>query len=309
MMYEGLTGKKMWSECTSLAEIILVICSKSVVPVEVVAPWVDPRLAKIVNKGLEREVADRWQTMAEVVEALEKFCDASDRVRVTDLARIDDERLAMADVSSPARNDSTRTRLSHVRDTPSTEPLEARPSRKARRGRAIVLGASLCIAAAAGILASRLLAGEIPRTARYEESPSAATPDLPKSSESTEHIAELQISPTDAKVYVNGHPETAEEGHVTLKGEVGESFDIRLELGAASETTRVVMTNTGALQPGRIELTRPKPVVSAPSASASSTAKAPPYWARKVPANTAPATATVRPDPTKTSVPSIPTWQ
>jgi hypothetical protein len=79
-MYEALSGGRPWSHCTTVGELILAICTEELAPLARVAPWVDPALAAVVERGLERQAAKRWLTVDELYRALAPFTKGSDEI-------------------------------------------------------------------------------------------------------------------------------------------------------------------------------------------------------------------------------------
>jgi serine/threonine protein kinase len=271
-LYEGLTGQKPWVEHESLAEILVALCTKTMAPIRLLAPWVPADLAAVVDRGITTDVGARWQTMADVVGALERVCGGSERVLASELARVDDGRRATA------RRPASVAPASGSIGRAAWGSSSARRSGAAARGRWLMAGASL---SALGILAALISRrGDAqPRDAAPVVPPAivAAPPSPPPSvsavpaPEPSTYTAMLAISPRSAKVFLDGAPQTAVDGNVAITGEVGQSFDVRLDLGRASRTTRVVITKTGDLEPARVELpvatTYTRPATGSPSAA------------------------------------------
>lgn len=69
-MYEALSGVVPWSECEAVGEIIIAIATTDVTPIREVAPWVKPELAAIIDRGLSRDPAQRWEDAPALVRAL-----------------------------------------------------------------------------------------------------------------------------------------------------------------------------------------------------------------------------------------------
>jgi eukaryotic-like serine/threonine-protein kinase len=72
-LWEALAGERLWGDRGSLGELIIAICAEDIRHLEEVAPWVPPGLAKVVHRGLERDLAKRWPNMAAMAQALEMF--------------------------------------------------------------------------------------------------------------------------------------------------------------------------------------------------------------------------------------------
>jgi serine/threonine protein kinase len=91
VLWEALSGKRLWGAQTSLGELIVAICTEPIQRLEEVAPWVPRDLARLVHRGLERDVAHRTPSMQAFIAALEVFSGASDRVTAEQLVGLTDE--------------------------------------------------------------------------------------------------------------------------------------------------------------------------------------------------------------------------
>ena len=87
-MYEALSGKKPWSEADTLGQLIVAICTTELPPLSEVAPWVEPGLAAVVDRGVRRDPSARWPTVAALAKALERHAGGDD-IRRTMLAAAD----------------------------------------------------------------------------------------------------------------------------------------------------------------------------------------------------------------------------
>jgi len=97
VLWEALTGKRLWGGQTSLGELIVCICTEPIPRVEEVSPWVPPDLARIVHKALERDLNQRTASMQSFVAALELFAGGSDDVIESQLAGLtDDQKLELS---------------------------------------------------------------------------------------------------------------------------------------------------------------------------------------------------------------------
>lgn len=68
-MYEALTGTKAW-EGSTMGELILAICTRTLQPMLEVAPWVRPEIAAAVHRATERDPAKRFASADEMAAAL-----------------------------------------------------------------------------------------------------------------------------------------------------------------------------------------------------------------------------------------------
>ena len=90
VLWEALTGKRLWGQQTSLGELIVSICTEPITRVEETAPWVSRDLGRVVHKALERDLAQRTASMQSFIAALELFAGGTDRVSSTELVGLSD---------------------------------------------------------------------------------------------------------------------------------------------------------------------------------------------------------------------------
>ncbi|HTQ07016.1 MAG TPA: serine/threonine-protein kinase [Polyangiaceae bacterium] len=91
VLWEALSGKRLWGAQTSLGELIVAICTEPLQRLEDVAPWVPRDLARLVHRGLERDLSHRTPSMQAFIAALEVFSGGSDRVTAEQLVGLSDE--------------------------------------------------------------------------------------------------------------------------------------------------------------------------------------------------------------------------
>jgi serine/threonine protein kinase len=91
VLWEALSGKRLWGAQTSLGELIVAICTEPIQRLEEVAPWVPRDLARLVHRGLERDLTHRTPSMQAFIAALEVFGGGSDRVTAEQLVGLTDE--------------------------------------------------------------------------------------------------------------------------------------------------------------------------------------------------------------------------
>jgi serine/threonine-protein kinase len=94
VLWEALTGKRLWGQRSSLGELIVAICTEPIGRVEEVAPWAPRDLGRVVHKALERDLNQRTGSMQALIAALELFAGGSDRVLASELVGLTDERKA-----------------------------------------------------------------------------------------------------------------------------------------------------------------------------------------------------------------------
>jgi serine/threonine protein kinase len=91
VLWEALSGKRLWGAQTSLGELIVAICTEPIQRLDEVAPWVPRDLARLVHRGLERDLTHRTPSMQAFIAALEVFAGGSDRVTAEQLVGLTDE--------------------------------------------------------------------------------------------------------------------------------------------------------------------------------------------------------------------------
>jgi serine/threonine protein kinase len=79
-LYEALGGKQPWQHCETVGELIVSIVTTDVPPLRELAPWVEPALAAVVDRGLRRIPAERWADAAALLEALAPFDGGSEQL-------------------------------------------------------------------------------------------------------------------------------------------------------------------------------------------------------------------------------------
>jgi serine/threonine protein kinase len=72
-LHEALSGRRPWDGKSSMGEIIVAVCTEDVPPLTELAPWVAPELARTIHRGLMRDPAARFQTIADFAAALRPF--------------------------------------------------------------------------------------------------------------------------------------------------------------------------------------------------------------------------------------------
>lgn len=70
VLYQLLSGKTPHSGIDGVGELIITICSEEPAPLRSRAPWVSPTLERVVHKALKLPAADRYQSAAEMRDAL-----------------------------------------------------------------------------------------------------------------------------------------------------------------------------------------------------------------------------------------------
>jgi serine/threonine-protein kinase len=129
VLWEALAGARLWGNQTSLAELIVAICSDPMRRIEDTAPWVPGDLARVVHRGLERDPARRTPSMQAFIAALEVFAGGSDRVTAEQLVGLSAEHREIltqrvrAKTSSRSAPTAPGIRQVQARNTPSQDAV------------------------------------------------------------------------------------------------------------------------------------------------------------------------------------------
>ncbi|HEY6080314.1 MAG TPA: serine/threonine-protein kinase, partial [Polyangiaceae bacterium] len=77
VLWEALSGQRLWGGQSSLGELIVAICTEPVQRLEAVAPWVPHALSRVVHRGLERDLEKRTPSARTLIEQLDVFSGGS----------------------------------------------------------------------------------------------------------------------------------------------------------------------------------------------------------------------------------------
>ena len=88
VLWEALSGQRLWGGQTSLGELIVAICTEPIPQLDVVASWVPRDLSRVVHRGLERDPNLRPSSMRAFIESLSVFSGGSDRVQQSQLVAL-----------------------------------------------------------------------------------------------------------------------------------------------------------------------------------------------------------------------------
>jgi serine/threonine-protein kinase len=72
-LYQALTGSLAWTNWTNLSELVVMIYGREPTPIQDVAPWIEPGLATVVHRALNRDRERRWPSAEAFARALEDF--------------------------------------------------------------------------------------------------------------------------------------------------------------------------------------------------------------------------------------------
>ncbi|WP_437741745.1 protein kinase [Sorangium sp. So ce1504] len=267
-LYQALCGSCPWDPNASLAELLLAICTERVPPLSGAAPWVSPALAAVVHRGLLRDPAERWQSMEELIAALEPHAEGTGVVTLDQLRGIDPERRAGATPISALR-ESRLSRSAEGEERSiggSSFTAVKEPSGAARRrfvGAAVTV---VALAAIGGGLALRASTGNEPLASPAAPS-EPALPVAPAPAPAPASFTAVVTLPKEATARVNGAARPVSDGRLDLTGKAGDTFEIEVTRGGATTKETVFMLSDGTIRPDRIDLQPPAPASASVAAS------------------------------------------
>jgi serine/threonine-protein kinase len=290
-LYEVLSGTRPWAHCTTLGELILAICTEDLRPLRSVAPWIDPGLAAVVHRGLQRDPSVRWRRMDELAEALRPFSGGTEQITVPDLVGVPHEVRAAAAAVAPTAHSVAPPQ--GTGSQPSiTGPTNPQPSSAHAIGLESTLGANasalstagrerprggtrVALAAAAGVvilvgigtatlvrLKTRARAARqtpvavLPGPSIIPAAPATSSEVLPPASApvAATRLASLIVLPPTAKVTVNGASRDLVDGTLRLEGDPGDRVNVAATAGSARVERMVTILKGGQTDPDRIDV-------------------------------------------------------
>jgi serine/threonine protein kinase len=90
VLWEALSGQRLWGGQTSVGELIVAICTEPIPLLDTLAPWVPRDLARVVHRGLERDRNLRQSSVRAFIESLSPFSGGTDRVQKAQLVALTD---------------------------------------------------------------------------------------------------------------------------------------------------------------------------------------------------------------------------
>ncbi|WP_437503733.1 serine/threonine-protein kinase [Sorangium sp. So ce1099] len=305
-LYQALCGSCPWDPNASLAELLLSICTERVPPLGEAAPWLDPALAAVVHRGLCRDPAERWQSMEEMIAALEPHADGADIVTLDQLRGIDPERRARATPISELRREARLSRSveGEERSIGGSSFTAAHAAAGAARRRFVGAAVTaVALAAIGGGLALRASTRDPGRAAPASAS-EPAPPAAPAPAPTPASFTAVVTLPREATVRVNGAARPVSEGRLDLTGRAGDMFELEVSRDGATTKQTVFMLSDGKVRPDRIEL---QPLAPA-SASVSAAEPAPRREkARRPPRGSSPSTGAPASPTASPAAPPAPT--
>jgi serine/threonine protein kinase len=258
VLWEALSGQRLWGGQVSLGELIVAICTQPVQRLEAVAPWVPRELSRVVHHGLERDPEKRTASVRALLEQLDVFAGGSDRVVMSQLHGLTEEQRGELSLKINL-SDSAAQRIADLGKNLGQKPVakDVGPSstiggsahqRRVERtaggaSKGAMLGVALLSAAVAGGSAYFFARGH------------GATPAPVAAPTSASAVAAtVQVVPADARVVTRDGVIAVVAGVASLRGQPGETLNVTVQQGAASKTFSVSLGSDGIATPGRLVL-------------------------------------------------------
>ncbi len=265
-MYQALSGSQPWNHCTTVGELILAICTEELPSLSRVAPWVDSKLVAVVERGLRRDLSQRWASIEALYAALEPFCDGADQVTKDMLSGVplevrwqSVEGRVDANAATLAASDSQSSSSDAIAVSNAAALSLADTRSKKTPGviGALAFGAALG-AVVAGYFFYQRATQHTPAAAASPEASlaapvaPAAAPATPEVSIAAATAAKVRIDPLDATVQVDGSARLLQGGFLTLTGEPGDVVTVVASVGSRRIERRVSLLKGGFAEPNTI---------------------------------------------------------
>jgi hypothetical protein len=260
VLWELLSGDRLWGGQKSLGELIVAICTEPIRRLEVVAPWVPRELARVVHRGLERDPAKRIPSARDLIRELEPHTEKSDRVGVQQLKGLSEAergeltvRVSLTDSASRRIASLGKDLAPRRADTPSDRHTPGGGAERPVEPRDV--GASKVAMVAVALLSAAIAGGSAYFLARGggEATPASAPPSARPAAPSS-ISARIQVVPPDAALATAEGPVPVVNGEATIHGRVGEALTVTLEHGGARKTFTISLGSDGIATPGRLVL-------------------------------------------------------
>jgi serine/threonine-protein kinase len=298
-LYEALAGRTPFQDVDTLGKLIMAICSRDPVPLQDLAPWIEPALAQVVHEGLARDPARRIASMDVLVGRLRPFVGGSLSITRDFL------------VAVGAGERSTSAPRAAIVGTVDAITATQAPKKSSGGGLAIALGIGALVVVGGGALAVMrwrpTSASESPTPSAApqpsaEETTATTSSNEPEQAPSTTKTATLTVKmPKGASLHVGKDDWTARvvDGKLVLEGEEGQPFIVSVWKSKQLLLTQKVFMGDGFVVPDEIDTSKGEQLVKPPGTNAPAKPSAP----------TATATTSTPPAPTKTPPPAFTTFE
>ncbi len=311
VLYKMLCGQTPHAHLQTLGQVILAICSQPSRPIQELAPWVPPEVARIVHRALQPDPGQRFQSAYEMHAALQGVLQGLAPFRRIDIQPLSStQRMRIAPSIGAFRTDvPTNGGTQHgMTQSPAHQPAPTRTSSGVMFAMiaAGVMGAVGLAGIGAAMIAKKphvtanpqVTASSVPGTLTPVD-PMTGAPTGPGAGTATstavmpaERTVSLSISPATAVVEVDGVKHDVVDGAVLLKGPLGAVVSVHVS-GNGGETTQSVAITEGGAIPPRIAMAATATATTTTAVATGATAATP----APRPTGKPPVAATTKPGP------------
>jgi serine/threonine-protein kinase len=284
VLYQLLSGKTPHGHIDTMGGLILAICSQPPRLVQDHAPWVAPEAAAIVHRALRIDVASRFQSASEMLDALRAQLPAGTALHEKSLVPMTEQALEVcaprleiaASNALPTHHaesafDATLPDPAKVPGATTTAGVaQPRPAETKRSSILYYGAAALVVLSGGGFAASRWIGARAALVPSQAPAIQAAVPSAASSAPPAPvPVPSLSFPlgvPAGSKVDIDGVSTPVSGTAVVVNGPPGSDHAVHVVLGKAESSTSVHVTN-GGLVPDRIVLATPTVVRAPPNPS------------------------------------------
>ena len=273
VLYKMLCGQTPHAHLQTLGQVILAICSQPARPVQELAPWIPPDVARVVHRALQPDPAQRWQSAYEMFSALQQVMPGNPAIRRVDIAPLSSSDRMRVQPSLGQINIRSEVSTNGSTQHGMTQSPVAAPPTPARSSGFVIGMVAAALMATIGFAGIGVVVmkkkphdggGATASASASASAVVATTGGDPTAAPSAEHERErtvsLAISPANATVEVDGNKRDVVDGVVQIKGVLGGVATVRVSSATGETTQSVAITEGGAIPPK---------IALAPKASAS----------------------------------------
>ena len=261
VLYKMLCGQTPHAHLQTLGQVILAICSQHARPVQELAPWVPPEVARVVHRALQPDPAQRYQTAHEMYSALRAAFPSTPAIRRLEIVSLSStQRMRVADPAGGVRPDVPTNGTQHGT---TQSPAQPAPARSSGVVIAMVAAGVMATIGLAGIGAAMVAkkpahAASVPGSTSVPVStPVPVVVDPPNGSGvatpagPAERTVKVVVSPANAVVEIDGTRREVVDGAVEVRGPLGAVVSLKV-VAAGAETTQTVAITEGGALPAKI---------------------------------------------------------
>jgi eukaryotic-like serine/threonine-protein kinase len=301
VLYKALTNHVPHPKREGLGQLIVSICTEAAPPVQDYAPWVPPQVGAILDQALQLEIERRFQSANEFRLAIEHVVGTEFRLARHELRALTEaERSVVAKRHVSAFPPPVRPgrRSDGGAEESRTQPGIVQSAEQART-RFNGLRWALAVVATIGLIGASVTYLQRRHSApSADPEPSVASPSPPSTTMAASAVTQIdsrvvsvEVVPTSAYVEVDGEPVVVRDGAITVAGKLGSAHQVKLLVGGRESTTKVAITQTGAI-PGKVVLELPASTRATARGNERASPKPPPAKSSKPPDEATPKPAT-----------------